>query len=167
MLRAALAKRRGGFALDVAVEAPAGATLVVVGESGAGKTTLLRLLAGLDRPDTGRIAVGARVYFDAAAGVELPAWEREVGYVAQDYALFPHLTVRDNVAFGLEAGGGSRRAALARADAALERLGVADLARRRLGFASCTYFTAAPNSWAILRAVSRSSLNFCILTWGS
>ena len=131
MLRATLAKRRGGFALDVAVEAPAGGTLVVVGESGAGKTTLLRLLAGLDRPDAGRVAVGERVYFDAAAGIEAPAWEREVGYVAQDYALFPHLTVRENVAFGLRARGVPRHDARARADAALDRLGVADLALRR------------------------------------
>ena len=131
MLRATLAKRRGGFALDVAVETPEGATLVVVGESGAGKTTLLRLLAGLDRPDAGRIAVGDRVYFDGEAGVELPAWEREVGYVAQDYALFPHLTVHENVAFGLRARGLPRGAARERVDAALDRLGITALARRR------------------------------------
>jgi len=131
VLQATLAKRRGAFALDVALEAPEGATLVVVGESGAGKTTLLRLLAGLDRPDAGRIAVGERVYCDPAAGIEIPAWEREIAYVTQDYALFPHLTVRENVAFGLRARGIPRRDARVRADAALERLGVAGLGRRR------------------------------------
>jgi len=131
VLRAAVAKRRGAFALDVAVEAAAGAVLVVVGESGAGKTTLLRLLAGLDAPDTGRIAVEGRVWFDASAGVAVPPWEREIGFVAQDYALFPHLTVRDNVAFGVRAQGLPRREAGARADAALERMGVGALAPRR------------------------------------
>ena len=131
MLQATVARRRDAFRLDVAVTAAAGATLVVVGESGAGKTTLLRLLAGLDRPDSGRIVVGDRTYFDAAAGVEVPAWERDVGYVAQDYALFPHLTVRENVAFGLRAQGMPRRAAQPRLDAALEGLDLAPFALRR------------------------------------
>jgi molybdate transport system ATP-binding protein len=133
VLRATVAKRKGAFRLDVAVEAAAGVTLVIVGESGAGKTTLLRLLAGLERPDGGRIAVGERVWFDAGAGLEAPAWTRAVGYVAQDYALFPHLTVADNVAFGLRARGVPRREARARADAELERLDLVALAGRRPG----------------------------------
>jgi len=131
VLQATVAKRRGDFRLDLAVAAAEGATLVVVGESGAGKTTLLRLLAGLDRPDAGRIAMGGRAWFDAELGVEVPAWEREIGYVAQDYALFPHLTVRENVAFGLRAGGAAARAARQRVDAALDGLGLADFALRR------------------------------------
>ncbi len=133
MVRATLAKRRGDFRLDLALETAERTTLVVVGESGAGKTTLLRLLAGLEMPDSGRVEVNGRVYFDAAAGINLPAWEREVGLVSQDYALFPHLTVRENVAFGLRAQGAGRRAARARADEALERLRIADLADRHPG----------------------------------
>jgi molybdate transport system ATP-binding protein len=131
VVEATVAKRRGAFRLDVCIETPAGTTLVVVGENGAGKTTLLRLLAGLERPDAGRIAVGDRVYFDADSGLDAPAWEREVGFVAQDYALFPHLTVSENVGFGLRARGVSRRATRSRVDSTLERMGLAALALRR------------------------------------
>ena len=131
MLQATVGKQRGAFRFAVAVEAPAGTTLVVVGESGAGKTTLLRLLAGLDRPDAGRIAVGGRVYFDGARGIALPPWERDIGYVTQDYTLFPHLSVHENVAFGLRAQGMSHREARGRVEAALDRMGIAALARRR------------------------------------
>jgi molybdate transport system ATP-binding protein len=131
VLQATVVKRRGAFRLDVDLDAPAGATLVVVGESGAGKTTLLRLLAGLESPDAGRIAVGNRVYFDAAERVVVPAWVRQTGYVSQDYALFPHLTVFENVAFGLRAQGFSRHAARTRVDATLELVGLGGLAGRR------------------------------------
>ncbi len=131
MLAATLAKRLGGFALAATLEVEAGATLVLVGESGAGKTTLLRLLAGLAEPDEGRIVLGGRVWLDQAAGVSLPAWRREVGYLSQDYALFPHLSVRGNVGFGLHAQGLRRRVVDDRVDAVLDGLGLADLAARR------------------------------------
>src|SRR6185436_15886964 len=72
--------------------------VAIVGPSGAGKTTLLRALAGLARPDRGRIALGDVVWFDDRTN--LPPEERDVGFVFQDYALFPHLSVRANVAFG-------------------------------------------------------------------
>src|SRR5688572_17910313 len=104
-----VASRRGEFELDVAFQAPAGATTVIVGESGAGKTSILRLAAGLDAPSGGRIALDDDVYADPGAGIVVPPWRREVGYVAQDYALFPHLTVAENVAFGLRATGVSRK----------------------------------------------------------
>jgi molybdate transport system ATP-binding protein len=71
--------------------------VALVGPSGAGKTTVLRAVAGLHRPDRGRIACGAEVWFDR--GVDLPPEQRSVGYVPQHHALFPHLTVRENVAF--------------------------------------------------------------------
>ena len=103
MLSAQLSSRRGPFALDLAIEVQAGSTLALVGESGSGKTTALRLLAGLDRPDRGRIAWNGSTWYDSDSGQELPAWRRPVSYVAQDYALFPHLTVYENVAFGLRA----------------------------------------------------------------
>lgn len=75
--------------------------VVLFGPSGSGKTLTLQAIAGLVRPDAGRIAVGDRVLFDAAAGVDVCARHRGIGYVFQDYALFPHLTVAQNVGFGL------------------------------------------------------------------
>jgi ABC-type sulfate/molybdate transport systems ATPase subunit len=96
-------------------------TVALVGPSGAGKTSVLRTIAGLARPERGRIALDGRVLFDAGAGLDLPPEERRVGYVFQDYALFPHMTVLQNVAY---AGGG-------RAAETLGRLGIAALAKAR------------------------------------
>ena len=107
--------------------------VALVGPNGAGKTTLLRLIAGAYRPQAGRIEVGGRVLFDAAAAVDLPPERRAVGYVPQGYGLFPHLGVADNVAFGLRARGhsGGRRAARLAAEQMLDELGCASLAGRR------------------------------------
>lgn len=74
---------------------------VLFGPSGCGKTTVLRCLAGLERPEAGRIAWGEEVWFDAARSIFMTPQRRGVGYLFQDYALFPHLTVAGNVAFGL------------------------------------------------------------------
>jgi molybdate transport system ATP-binding protein len=75
-------------------------TLALVGPSGAGKSSVLRAIAGLLRPDQGRVALGRGAWLDTAAGIDLPPERRSVGLVFQDYALFPHLDVRRNVAFG-------------------------------------------------------------------
>ena len=80
-----------------------GSILVLFGPSGAGKTTILRAIAGLLRPDRGRIVFDGHHWFDAAADRFVPPQERRVGYVAQDTALFPHLTVRANIEYGLRA----------------------------------------------------------------
>jgi molybdate transport system ATP-binding protein len=133
MLRASLASRRGGFALETSLEVESSATLVLVGGSGAGKTSVLRLLAGLDRPERGQIMVDEATWFDGERDFCLPAHQRRVGYVAQDYALFPHLSVAENVAFGLRAQGTAARAISSRTHAALERLTITELARRRPG----------------------------------
>jgi len=98
-LSLAIRARAGAFTVDVALEAPGGVT-VLFGPSGAGKTTVLRAVAGLLRPEAGRIAVGGRVLFDAAAGVNLRPEARRVGYVFQDARLFPHLTVARNLRYG-------------------------------------------------------------------
>ncbi len=107
---------------DLRAELSVGAeTVALVGVSGSGKTSLLRTVAGLDRPEAGRIAFGGETWFDAAARIDRKPEQRRVGYVPQDYALFPHLSVAGNVRFA------SRRD---RPDL-LERLGIAHLADAR------------------------------------
>ncbi|MDQ3426391.1 MAG: ATP-binding cassette domain-containing protein [Gemmatimonadota bacterium] len=131
MLVSRIAKRRGRFELDVEFTAAAGSTTVIVGESGAGKTSILRLLAGLDFPDRGLISVGGAVYADTESETAVPAWQRDIAYVPQDYALFPHLSVWGNVAFGLEALRVSSRDTGARVGEALGRAGILPLRDRR------------------------------------
>jgi molybdate transport system ATP-binding protein len=131
VLDALLGKRRGEFQLDIAFQAEPGSTTVLVGESGAGKTTVLRLVAGLERLDRGHVTVGAERYADAARSLHRPAWERDIGYVPQDYALFPHLTVFENVAFGPRATAMPRERIPAVVTEALTLVGIPELARRR------------------------------------
>lgn len=88
------------FSLDLTIDAPPGIT-IVFGASGSGKSTLLRCVAGLVRPDQGTIAIGERVLFDAARGVDVPASDRHIGFVFQQLALFPHLDVENNLRYGL------------------------------------------------------------------
>lgn len=93
--------------LRFAVEAQ---RVVVFGPSGAGKSQMMKALAGLTTPDRGRIELAGRCLYDGAAGINLPARERNVAYLFQDYALFPHLNVRQNIAFGLRRGWRNPRA---------------------------------------------------------
>jgi molybdate transport system ATP-binding protein len=93
-------KRLPGFTLDVGWTAGEGVA-ALFGPSGAGKTLTLQCLSGLLKPDAGRIVVDDRVLFDAETGVDLPPQRRQIGYVFQGYALFPHLSVADNIGFGL------------------------------------------------------------------
>ena len=121
-------KRLPGFTLDVSWEA-GDEVVTLFGPSGAGKTLTLQCLAGLVRPDAGRIVVNGTVFFDGARGVDVPTQRRHLGYVFQGYALFPHLSVRDNIAYGLrDLPTGERRR---RTRDVLERLGLGDLAERR------------------------------------
>jgi molybdate transport system ATP-binding protein len=100
-LAMAVTKRLGsGFMLDVALSAPPGIT-VLFGASGSGKTTLLRCIAGLARPDEGLIAIGDRILFDSKTGVDVAVQDRHVGYVFQQAALFPHMSLRENIEYGL------------------------------------------------------------------
>ena len=94
---------RRSFALRVRFRTSARRT-VIFGPSGAGKSLTLQALAGLLKPDSGRIAFGGEVLFDGASGVDVPARQRGFGYLFQDYALFPKLNVRQNIAFGLSHG---------------------------------------------------------------
>lgn len=94
-----LRKRLAHFALDVEFVCSAGSILVLTGPSGSGKTTLLRLLAGLDHPDEGRISLGGEVWLDTAGGVRQKPQARGTGLVFQEYSLFPHMTLAENVAY--------------------------------------------------------------------
>ena len=102
--------RAGGFSLDLR-EAIAARTVALFGPSGSGKTTTLDAVAGLRRPDAGVIRIGGHVLFDARRGVDVPPYERKVGYVPQDLALFPHLDVRRNVLYGARRGAAEREPA--------------------------------------------------------
>ena len=126
-LEVRVVKRLPGFTLDVAWTAGAGVA-VLFGPSGAGKTLTLQCLAGLLRPDAGRIVVDGRVLFDSTTAVDVRPQARRVGYVFQGYALFPHLSVADNVGFGLRDRPRAERAA--RTAEVLERLGLTDFAGR-------------------------------------
>ncbi len=121
-------KRLNGFTLQARFAAAAGFTMLL-GPSGGGKTTLLNCIAGLMRPDAGRIAIGAKVLFDFAARIDLPSTKRRVGYVFQDLALFPHMTVADNVRYGIARLSAAERQL--RTAALLESFHIAHLAGRK------------------------------------
>jgi len=91
----------GGFTLDVDFTATPGVT-IVFGESGSGKTTLLRSIAGLTRPEHGRVTIGDRVLYDSVRGTSVDPSLRRVGFVFQDLALFPHLSAAQNIEYGLD-----------------------------------------------------------------
>jgi len=95
-----LRKRLADFTLDATFEAMPGVT-IVFGESGSGKTTLLRCVAGVTRPDAGRIAIGERILFEAERRIDVAPARRRVGFVFQQLALFPHLSAGDNIAYAL------------------------------------------------------------------
>jgi molybdate transport system ATP-binding protein len=105
MLELSLQKRlhtaEGERMLDVSLVVESGKFVTLFGRSGAGKTTVLRCIAGLIRPERGRIVVAGEVWFDSELGIDLLPQERKVGLVFQDYALFPHLSVRENLAIAL------------------------------------------------------------------
>lgn len=105
MLEAQFTKKLWHFTLDLHLRVGDG-ILVLWGPSGAGKTTVLNCLAGLTRPSSGQISLGARTLYSAGEGVDVPVRCRNVGYLFQDYALFPHMTVKQNVLYGL---GGKNR----------------------------------------------------------
>jgi molybdate transport system ATP-binding protein len=112
------------FVAAVRLSVPRGSTTALVGPSGAGKTTVLRVIAGLVRPREGRLEVDGVTWLDTARGLSLPPEERRVGYLFQEYALFPHLDVAGNVRFG------ARDRTLA--GAMLERFGIAHLGGARV-----------------------------------
>ncbi|MBZ5536928.1 MAG: ABC transporter ATP-binding protein [Acidobacteriia bacterium] len=131
MLIAEFSKQLISFQVEVSLTAEPGSTFVLVGESGAGKTTILNILAGLIQPDHGRIKLEDLDLFDSEQGIIIPANERPIGYVFQDYVLFPHLTVFENVAFGLRAQGLGEMQVRRETRGILDQLGIEDLAPRK------------------------------------
>ena len=127
------AVQRDEFRLDVEFTVEPGEVLGVLGPNGAGKTTLLRVLAGLIPLSEGSVTLSGQLLDDAATGEFRPAEKRPVGLVFQNYRLFPHLSVRENVAFAARSMGAGRRAAGDAADGWLTRLGLRALAGRKPG----------------------------------
>jgi molybdate transport system ATP-binding protein len=121
----------GALGLDVELAVEAGECLALAGPSGAGKTTLLRVAAGLLRPAHGRVEANGETWLDTGRGIDVPAERRRCGYVFQDYALFPHLSAWQNVAYPLR--GLGRRERHRRALGLLERLGLGERANARPG----------------------------------
>jgi molybdate transport system ATP-binding protein len=130
MLTVAVEKRLGEFAVNVSFVSEAGVT-GLFGPSGSGKTSIINMIAGLMRPDGGRIALDGDVLFDATARINVPAWRRRIGTVFQEGRLFPHLSVRHNLDYGRWMGGhAANPAAFAQA---IELLDIGHLLDRRPG----------------------------------
>lgn len=130
-LTASIVAQVGRLAIEIDLRTDGG-PLVIVGPNGAGKSTLLSLLLGLVPVTRGRIVLGDRVLLDTAEGVNVPVEQRGLGYVPQGYALFPHLSVRQNIAFGLISDRRLDRAARSdRAETMLRALSLSSLADRR------------------------------------
>jgi molybdate transport system ATP-binding protein len=130
-LAAHVTTRRGGFTLDVRVEVGPGEVVAVLGPNGSGKSTLLGTLAGLFDPESASVTLAGQVLTDTDTGVAVPVHRRRIGLLSQQALLFPHLSARDNVAFGPRCAGQGRRSAGTLADRWLGEMGVAELADRR------------------------------------
>lgn len=122
----------GGFTLDARFEVPGGLT-VLYGRSGAGKTAIINAVAGVQKVDRGRVAVGGRVLLDTARGVNLPPHKRRLGYIFQEARLFPHLSVAQNLRYGRWFAPRAVRAARAEMGHVVEMLGIGHLLARRPG----------------------------------
>jgi molybdate transport system ATP-binding protein len=125
---------RSAFMLDVDLQLPVQGITAIFGASGSGKTTLLRTVAGLEKNQQGRIQIGAHIWQDTQQGIDLPTWQRPLGYVFQESSLLPHLTVSENLNFGLKralktSGNVSSDAAKA-LQASIELLGIGNLLQR-------------------------------------
>ena len=127
--------RRGAFALSVQFATPATGVTALFGESGAGKSTIGQLVAGLIRPDSGHIRVNGNTLFSSGEGINLRPERRRIGFVFQDARLFPHLSVKDNLQYGLKRSHArpDGAASLVDFDVMVDLLGIGALLQRRPG----------------------------------
>lgn len=131
MLKTTIDTHLGTFHSSVGFSIETGRTTVLLGESGAGKSTILRFLSGLLQPERGHISLNNVTYFDSEQRINLPPQERPFGYVFQDYALFPHLTVFENIAFGLRTQRMAKKQMTQRVSEILEQMHLSELQYRR------------------------------------
>jgi len=103
MLKSVIHKKLSGITIDVAFDVTEG-ILVIFGPSGSGKTSILNCIAGLQQPDSGHISLNGTVFYSSGDRIAIPARKRRIGYVFQDYALFPHMSVKGNVMYGIPNG---------------------------------------------------------------
>ena len=129
MLSVTTRKQFGEFVLDAAWTSDQ-PIVALVGPSGSGKTLTLQCIAGLIAPDSGRIVSAGRTLFDSAGRIDLPPQQRRIGYVFQGYALFPHMTVAQNIAYGVPRGTDGRNDASERTKRIIDRLGLSPLGSR-------------------------------------
>lgn len=118
-------KKLNGFSLDIAFES-GNETLGLLGSSGCGKSMTLKCIAGIETPDSGKIVLNGRVLFDSAKNINLTPQERRTGYLFQNYALFPHLTVAENIAIGVVSNNGKKQSIVEEKIAAFYLDGLAD-----------------------------------------
>jgi molybdate transport system ATP-binding protein len=121
--------KQGSFSLSVFFRGAESGVTALYGPSGAGKTSVVNMVAGLMRPDAGRIAINGQCLFDSAQGIDLPPENRRIGYVFQDGRLLPHLSVRSNLVYGMRRTPVGRR--FVQFDAVVELLGIGHLLQRR------------------------------------
>jgi molybdate transport system ATP-binding protein len=129
MIEVRVVRQQGGFEVDAVFGASALGITAIFGPSGAGKTSVIDMVAGLRKPDRGRIAIRERVLFDAEKGIDVPPEKRAIGYIFQDGRLFPHLDVRGNLTFGMKRVPRHRR--FIDFDRVVDLLGIAPLLPRR------------------------------------
>ena len=133
MLEAVMIKHLRDYTLDFTLRAESGRITVLMGTNGSGKSTALNIIAGLLPADTASITLNGEYLCETREGFEIPAEDRRIGYVLQNPAVFPHMTVQDNVAFGLRSRRIPKQETTKRADTWMERMHIADLAKVKAG----------------------------------
>jgi molybdate transport system ATP-binding protein len=133
MLECMVRKRLRSFTLDIGFQAPSGCITALMGENGAGKTTIFHLIAGLLSPDNGRITLKENLLFDGGSGYRVPVCTRRIGYITQKTTVFPHMTVFENVAYGLRSLGYPRTEIKTPVAGWLSKLEISDLADVKAG----------------------------------
>ena len=133
MLEAVIVKRLRDYTLEFALSVKPGEILTLMGLNGSGKSTTLNIIAGLLPPDTATVTLGGEYLCSTGKGIDVPVEDRRIGYVLQNPAVFPHMSVRDNIAFGLRARHVPRPAISERAVYWMEHMHIADLATVKAG----------------------------------